>query len=105
MDKLPDTRFRFKVPKAGTDDETRTVARNNGQEIKARIINRDIYNSAFVSMVAAEENYLSKIMTLLLQYDNRRIKCTIAGINFSKDVQIVDLIDKAPGLKLNNEAQ
>lgn len=94
VEELPDTKFEFQVPTTATAGGTRTVARHNGQKVKERIINKDIYNSAFVSMVAAAEDYLSKIMTLILQYDNRRIKCTVPGINFSKEVTIVDLIDK-----------
>lgn len=91
---MPDTKFEFEVPKAGKAGKMRTVARNNGKKIKNRIINMDIYNSAFVSAVAAVEDYLSKIMIWILLCDNKRIKCTIAGINFSKEITIVDLIDK-----------
>lgn len=94
VEELPDTKFEFKVPTTVTASGTRTVARNNAQRVKERIINKDIYNSAFVSMVAAVEDYLSKIMRLLLLYDNKRIKCTVSGINFSKEVTIVDIIDK-----------
>ncbi|MCI8421872.1 MAG: hypothetical protein HFE34_06230 [Clostridia bacterium] len=94
VEQLPDTKFEFEVPKAGMAGKMRTVARNNGQKIKNRIVNRDIYNSAFVSLVAAVEDYLSKIMIWILLCDNKRIKCTIAGVNFSKEISIVDLIDK-----------
>lgn len=94
VEQLPDTKFEFEVPKAGKAGEMRTVARNNGQEIKRRIVSKDIYNSAFVSVVAAVEDYLSKIMTWILLCDNKRIKCTVAGVNFSKEVTVVDLIDK-----------
>lgn len=94
VEQLPDTKFEFEVPKAGKTGKMRTVARNNGQKIKSRIVSKDIYNSAFVSVVAAVEDYLSKIMTWLLLCDNKRIKCTVAGVNFSKEVTVVDLIDK-----------
>lgn len=53
-----------------------------------------IYNSAFVSAVAAVEDYLTKIMTWILLCDNKRIKCTVEGVNFSKEVTVLDLIDK-----------
>ena len=39
------------------------------------------------------EDYLTKIMTWILLCDNKRIKCTVAGVNFSKEVTVVDLID------------
>ena len=91
---LPDTKFKFEVPKAGSSGKMRTVSRNHPDKLKERILKKDIYNSAFVSMVAAMEDYLSKIMTWILLADHQRIKCTISGINFSKDVAITDLIDK-----------
>lgn len=94
VEQLPDTKFEFEVPKAGKPGKMRTVARNNGEKIKKRIVNKDIYNSAFVSLVAALEDYLSKIMKWILLFDNNRIKCTISGVNFSKEVTVVDLIDK-----------
>ncbi len=94
VEQLPDTKFEFEVPKAGKAGKMRTVARNNGQKIKNRIVSKDIYNSAFVSAVAAVEDYLSKVMIWILLYDNKRIKCTVAGVNFSKEVTVVDLIDK-----------
>ena len=102
VEQLPDTKFEFEVPKAGKTGEMRTVARNDGQRIKNRIVNRDIYNSAFVSAVAALEDYLSKIIIWILLCDNKRIKCTIAGVNFSKEVTIVDLIDKDKDTLIRN---
>ncbi len=102
VEQLPDTKFEFEVPKAGKTGEMRTVARNDGQRIKNRIVNRDIYNSAFVSAVAAVEDYLSKIMIWILLYDHKRIKCTIAGVNFSKEVTIVELIDKDKDTLIRN---
>lgn len=91
---LPDTRFEFEVPKAGKKSTMRMVARNNGIKVKERIINKDIYNSAFVSIVAAIEDYLSKTMTWILLCDNQRVKCTISGINFTKDISIIELINQ-----------
>ncbi len=102
VEALPDARFEFEVPKAGTAGKMRTVERNDGRKIKNRIVSRDIYNSAFVSTVAAVEDYLSKIMMWILLCDNKRIKCTIAGINFSKEVAIVDLIDKDKNTLIKN---
>lgn len=94
VEQLPDTKFEFEVPKAGATGTMRVVARKNGQAVKKRIVSKDIYNSAFVSIVAAVEDYLSKVMTWILLCDNKRIKCTVAGINFAKEVPVVDLIDK-----------
>ena len=102
VEQLSDTKFEFEVPKAGKTGKMRTVARHDGQRIKNRIVNMDIYNSAFVSVVAAVEDYLSKIMIWILLCDNKRIKCTIAGVNFSKEVTIVDLIDKDKDTLIRN---
>lgn len=94
VEQLPDTKFVFEVPKAGKVGKMRTVARNDGKKIKKRIVSKDIYNSAFVSIVAAVEDYLTKTMTWILLCDNKRIKCTISGVNFCKEITVVDLIDK-----------
>lgn len=45
---------------------------------------------------------MSKIMMWILLCDNKRIKCTIAGVNFSKEVAIVDLIDKDKDTLIKN---
>ena len=91
---LPDTKFAFEVPKAGKPNQTRTVQRNHAQTVKNRMLSKDIFNSAFIAMVAAIEDYLSKIMVSILLYDNRRIMCTVAGVNFNKEISVVDLITK-----------
>lgn len=93
VEQLPDTRFEFEVPNTRKSGSLRTVARNNGKSNKERILTKDIVNSAFVSMVAIIEDYLSKIMTWILLCDNQRIKCTVSGVNFSKDISIIELID------------
>ena len=91
---LPDTKFVFEVPKAGKANQTRTVQRNHAQVVKKRMLAKDIFNSAFIAMVATIEDYLSKIMVLILLYDNRRIMCTVGGVSFNKDVSVIDLITK-----------
>lgn len=48
VEQLPDTKFEFEVPKAGRAGEMRTVTRKDGEKIKRRIVNKDIYNSACV---------------------------------------------------------
>lgn len=93
VEKLSDTNFEFEAPKARKPGEMRIIERKNGEKIKRRIMQKDIYNSAFVSVVAAIEDYLSKIMTWILLYDNKRIKCTISGVSFLKEIPVIDLID------------
>lgn len=37
VEQLPDTKFEFEVPKAGKTGKMRTVARNNGKELKIEL--------------------------------------------------------------------
>ncbi len=93
IENLPDDKMEFSTPKAGKPQQLRTVLRVNPEKTKNRIINKDIYNSAFVLLVAGVEDYLSKIMEWILKTDNRRIKCTVNGINMVDKVSVVELID------------
>ena len=93
VSELPNTKFEFDVPKAGKPHSTRTVSRADAEKVKNRIINKDIYNSAFITMVASVEDYFSKIITLILKYDIKRIKCTIQGVNMANTISVVDVID------------
>lgn len=90
---LPDDKIEFSTPKAGKPQQLRTVSRTNTEATKNRIVNKDIYNSAFVLIVASVEDYLAKIMEWILKTDNRRIKCTIRGVNMVDKISVVDLID------------
>lgn len=94
IDELPDTKFTFQTPKAHKPQQFRTVSRNHPENVKNRIINKDIFNSAFVSIVASVEDYLSKIMTLVLKAEPKRLKCTIKDVKMVDTVSIIDLVDK-----------
>lgn len=91
--KLPNTEFEFSVPKAKKPNVMRTVSRNDPQKLKERIVNKDIYYSAFTLMVAAVEDYLFNIAKFILLYDYNRIKYTAQGINSTNSISIIDLID------------
>lgn len=45
-----------------------------------RIVNKDIYNRAYVMMTSSLEDYFNKIMKLLSIYDNNRVKYHMNGI-------------------------
>lgn len=90
---LPDDKIEFSTPKARKPHQLRTVSRSHPEKTKERIINKDIFNSAFVLLVASVEDYFSKIMEWILKTDTQRIKCTISGINLIDKVSVVDLID------------
>lgn len=90
---LPDDKIEFSTPKTKKPDQLRTVSRNHPEKTKERIINKDIFNSAFVLLVASVEDYFSKIIEWILKTDTKRIKCTINGVNMIDKVSVVDLID------------
>lgn len=93
VNKLPNTNFEFNVPKAKHPQIMKSISRKKPLEVKERIVTKDIYNSAFVSMVASIEDYLFKICELILSYDNNRIKYNLQQLNTSNNVSVIDLID------------
>lgn len=92
IEQLPDTKFEFEVPSTRDFQRLKTVQRDDPKSLKERIVTRDIPVSAFVSIVSDIEDYLSKIMKWILLTDIERIKCTIPGVNFTKDISIVDFL-------------
>lgn len=90
---LSDENLEFYVPKAKSPNELKSITRNKPSEVKQRIISKDIYNSAFVSLVASVEDYLYKISEWILLYDNNRIKYTIKNANGENSISVIDLID------------
>ena len=90
---LSDEKLEFYVPKAKSPNELKPITRNKPSEVKERILSKDIYNSAFVSLVASVEDYLYKISEWILLYDNNRIKCTIKDVNSENSISVIDLID------------
>ena len=92
IEQLPDTKFEFEVPSTRCFQRLKTVQRDDPKSLKERIVTRDIPVSAFVSIVSDIEDYLSKIMKWILLTDIERIKCTIPGVNFTKDISIVDFL-------------
>jgi hypothetical protein len=93
ISELPDTKFSFQTPKAKKPQELRTVSRSHPENVKERIVNKDIFNSAFVSIVASVEDYLSKIMAWILKTDSKRLKCTIKDVKMVDTVSVIDLVD------------
>lgn len=95
ISELPNTKFTFQTPKANKPQQLRTVSRNHPENVKERIVNRDIFNSAFVSIVASVEDYLSKIMISVLKAEPKRLKCTIKDVKMVDSVSVIDLVDKS----------
>lgn len=90
---LPGEKFVFKIPKAGKPSIDKVIHRHHREEVVKRITTRDIFNSAFVTIVASIEDYLNKVMTLILVFDSKRLKYTVQGINMITTISIVDFID------------
>ena len=90
---LNEDKIVFEVP--GTNGRPRKVKREKPEILKNRIVNKDIYNSAYVMMISLVEDYFNKIMKLLLFYDNNRIKCTISNASMQTSIDIVDFIDNS----------
>lgn len=90
---IPSDKLIFEVPKAKSYSSTKIINRNNGKEVINRIINRDIYYSAYVSSISQIEDYYNKLIKLLLKYDNNRIKVTLPNITMNSQISIIDFID------------
>lgn len=93
--KLPNSNFQFATPKAQKPQELRLVTRRDPERLKNRIVDKDIFNSAFVIMVASVEDYFSKIIEYVLKTDNRRLKCTIPDVKMINTISVIDLIDNS----------
>lgn len=93
IEDLPQEKLVFEVPSTKNSVKRKEVRRNNKEEVVNRIINKDIYNSAYVMMISAVEDYFNKIMKLLLTYDNNRIKFTMPGVNMQSSINIIDFLN------------
>lgn len=93
IENLPQENLVFEVPSTKNSVKRKAIRRNNREEVINRIINKDIYNSAYVMMISAVEDYFNKIMKLLLTYDNNRIKFTMQGLNMQSNINIMDFLN------------
>ena len=91
--KIPGTGISYQVPSSNKEEKVRTIKSPKKGTIIFRITNRDIYYSAYVTLISLVEDFFNKIMKLLLKYDNKRIKCRIADVNLFSQISIVDFID------------
>lgn len=82
----------FEVP--GTNGKLKRVQRKDVNKMITRITSRDIYYSAYVMMISSIEDYFSKIIRLILEYDNNRLKYIVPSISMETNISVVDFIDK-----------
>lgn len=99
---LPGEKLIFKTPKARKASENKIISRENREKVINRIINKDIFNSAFVTVITSIEDYLNKIMKLILQFDSKRLKYTIQGVNMITNIPVVEFIDNSREDMINN---
>lgn len=95
IDDLPGDNLVFEVPSAKNSEKPKSIKRNDREKLVNRIVNKDIYNSAYVMMISSLEDYFNKIMKLLLMYDNNRIKYHMNGINMQSEVNIIDFLNNS----------
>ena len=93
IENLPKDRLFFEVPATKKKAKRKAIIRENRDEVVNRIINKDIYNSAYVMMISSVEDYFNKMMKLLLKYDNNRIKVTLQGISMQTNISIIDFLN------------
>ena len=90
---LPRKELMFEVPSAKKSVRRKIVRREHTQRVIDRIIQKDIYNSAYVMIISSVEDYFNKIMRILLKYDNNRIKFVTQGVNMQSNISIVEFLD------------
>ena len=95
IDDLPGDELVFEVPSAKNSERQRSIRRIDREKLVNRIVNKDIYNSAYVMMISSLEDYFNKIMKVLLIYDNNRIKYHMNGINMQSEINIIDFLNNS----------
>ena len=92
---LPGEKLVFQVPKAGKPLKNTMISRKNREIVVDRIVKKDIFNSAFVTIITSIEDYLNKIMKLILQFDSRRLKFTIPEVKMITNISVIEFIDNS----------
>lgn len=85
--------IQFSVPKTKNSKNLRPIIRQCTHKLKERILKKDIINSGFISIVSGIEDYFSKIIEMILLFDNRRIKINIKGNESKSSIELNDVID------------
>ena len=93
LNSIKGTELVFTVPKAKDFRKDGVVTRQDKESIIKRIVDHDIYFSAFVSSVSCVEDYFSKVIRLSLSFDNKRLKHIVQGINSEIKYNLTDIID------------
>lgn len=75
--------------------KTKTITRTREQieQIITRAKDKDLYFSIYVFVIAQVEDFFSELIYLILTKDNRRVKCTVSGIDFIRKYDVVDIVD------------
>jgi len=102
INNIPGDELVFEVPSANNSEKPRSIRRVDREKLVNRIVNKDIYNSAYVMMISSVEDYYNKIMKILLKYDNNRIKYTMQGINMQSNIGIIDFLNNDKDVIIEN---
>jgi len=82
----------FAVPSSRRD---KTVLRKpkKVRKILSGAVSRDLYSALLVYVAAQVEAYLTDIISVILQYDTRRLKTRVQGIEMVKSIDLTDVLN------------
>jgi len=85
---------RFKVPSRIRGKEIERTAEEL-KEIAENAVSNEIYYSVFVYVVAQVEAFVGDVLFEMLNFDNRRIKTRVRGIDHISKIDVCEVIDSA----------
>ena len=104
LKEMKGTELVYNVPAAKNFRKDGVVTRQDKAGIIKRIVDQDIYFSAFVSSVSCVEDFFSKVMRLSLKFDNDRLKHLTQGINSDIKYTLIEIIDFGSKDEIINDA-
>lgn len=93
----------FEVPIAARPKKKRVIHRDDPIVALDRIVSRDIYFSAFVSCVSCMEDFFSKIVRMLLEFDNSKLNSTVSDVKVMSFPEDETEVEKQTEIALNIE--
>lgn len=83
---------KFRVPSRIPSKEIRRTPEQVDKIIR-NAKDKDLYHALFTFIIAQVESFMNDIISLCLQFDNRRLKATIPSINHTKKIDVSEIID------------
>lgn len=100
IQEMPEDKIKFEVP--NTKGNKKKIQRTDKKNMILRMTTKDIYYSGYIMLISSIEDYLNKIMKLLLLYDNNRIKVTIPNASMQTSIDIIDFINASKDEMIND---